>query len=233
MAASITPLLMGDYLAPDGPRAGSRILIVAYLIRAPEVNLLFDTGFPWDGPTVHSDAKDEIETFPRSLAVALESAGSSLDEVDLVANCHLHPDHGGGNFRVAAKPIYIQRAEFENARNPEQAIDWSVVLDTANYQVIEGEREIVPGVSLVATPGHTPGHQSLIVDTKDGNVVLIGQAVPSASDYALLAYHAQLEREGDSRHPQIPEWYSRIEQAEPMEVRFAHDLAVWRPDRVN
>ena len=80
------------------------------------------------------------------------------------------------------------------------------------------------------TPGHTAGHQSLVVETGDGNVVLIGQAVPSASDYALMAYHAQLDNEGDGKHPPLPEWWPRIAGAAPVEVRFAHDLAIWRPD---
>jgi N-acyl homoserine lactone hydrolase len=228
--ATITPMVMGDYLAPDGRNKGSRILIVAYLIRTDGGTILFDSGFPWDGPTIHVDANDAIETFPRSLTDALERIGSSLGAIDAVANCHLHVDHGGGNFRLGELPIFVQRKEFEAARDPDHAIDWAVALDKANYQVIEGEREIAPGVTVVPTPGHTAGHQSLVVETGDGNVVLIGQAVPHASDYALMAYHAQLAEEGDSKHPPLPEWWPRVASEKPAEVRFAHDLAIWRPD---
>jgi N-acyl homoserine lactone hydrolase len=225
---TITPMVMGDYLAPDGRNAGSRILIVAYLVRTDAGTILFDSGFPWDGATIHAEGELAIETFPRSLTDALERVGSSLGKIDAVANCHLHVDHGGGNFRLGELPIFVQRKEFEAARDPDHAIDWAVALDTANYQVIEGEREIAPGVTVVPTPGHTAGHQSLIVETGDGNVALIGQAVSSASDYALLAYHAQLEEEGDGKHPPLPEWWPRIAGSAPVEVRFAHDLAVWR-----
>jgi glyoxylase-like metal-dependent hydrolase (beta-lactamase superfamily II) len=226
--ATITPLVMGDYLAPDGRNAGSRILIVAYLVKSDAGTFLFDSGFPWDEATVHAEGELGIETFPRSLVEALDRVGSSLGKIDAVANCHLHVDHGGGNFRLGELPIFIQRAEFEAARDPDHAIDWAVALDTANYKVVEGERQIAPGVTVVPTPGHTKGHQSLIVETDEGNVVLLGQAAPSASDYALMAYHAQLEDEGDTRHPPLPEWWPRIAGAAPVEVRFAHDLAVWR-----
>jgi glyoxylase-like metal-dependent hydrolase (beta-lactamase superfamily II) len=225
---TITPLVMGDYLAPDGRNAGSRILIVAYLVKTAGGTILFDSGFPWDGATVFNEGDLGIETFPRSLIEALDRVGSSLGKIDAVANCHLHVDHGGGNFRLGELPIFIQRAEFEAARDPDHSIDWAVALDTANYKVVEGERQIAPGVAVVPTPGHTNGHQSLIVETGDGSVVLLGQAAPSASDFALIAYHAQLESEGDKRHPPLPEWWSRIARAQPVEVRFAHDLAVWR-----
>ena len=63
---TITPMVMGDYLAPDGRNAGSRILIVAYLIRTDGATILFDSGFPWDGATVHAEGDLAIETFPRS-----------------------------------------------------------------------------------------------------------------------------------------------------------------------
>jgi N-acyl homoserine lactone hydrolase len=226
--ATITPLVTGDYLAPDGPKQGSRILVVAYLVRCGDLTVLFDTGFPWDGPTVHSEPDVDIETFPRSLAEALESAGSSLDQIDVVANCHLHPDHGGGNYRVGRIPIYIQRPEFEDAHSPEHAIPSSVELDRANYVVIDGEHDLAPGIRLIPTPGHTPGHQSMLVRDDGGATVLLGQAAPGASEYALLAYHRQLEGEGDTRHPLTPRWMPRIESEYPAEVRFAHDLAVWR-----
>jgi N-acyl homoserine lactone hydrolase len=226
--ATITPLLTGDYLAPDGPKQGSRILVVAYLIQRDDVTVLFDTGFPWDGPTVHGEPDVDIETFPRSLAEALRSAGSSLDQIDVVANCHLHPDHGGGNYRVGRTPIYIQRTEFEDARSPEHAIPWSVELDGANYVVIDGEHDLAPGIRLIPTPGHTPGHQSMLVRTDHGTTVLLGQAAPGASEFALLAYHQQLDREGDPKHPPLPEWLDRVTTEQPFEVRFAHDLAVWR-----
>src|SRR5215212_1403666 len=172
-SVKITPLVTGDYLAPDGRNAGSRVLVVAYLVRTSDSSILFDTGFPWEGPTVHSDPDIDVETFPRSIAAALESAGSSIRDVDVVANCHLHPDHGGGNYRVGTRPIYIQRAEFEAARDPEHAIDWSVELDRANYVVLDGETELMPGVRLVPTPGHTAGHQSMFVETARGTVVLL------------------------------------------------------------
>jgi glyoxylase-like metal-dependent hydrolase (beta-lactamase superfamily II) len=226
---TITPMVMGDYLAPDGRNAGSRILIVAYLVKKGGDTILFDSGFPWDGVTVVNEGDVEIQTFPRSLTEALERVGASLGKLDAVANCHLHIDHGGGNFRLGELPIYVQRAEFEAARDPDHAIDWAVALDKANYQVIDGEREVVPGITLVPTPGHTAGHQSLVVETGDGNVVLLGQAVPDASAYALMAYHALLDGEGDAKHPPLPDWWPRIASEKPVEVRFAHDLALWRP----
>lgn len=77
---TIRPMVMGDYLAPDGRNAGSRILIVAYLIRTDGATILFDSGFPWDGATVHAEGELAIETFPRSLTDALDRIGMSLGQ---------------------------------------------------------------------------------------------------------------------------------------------------------
>jgi hypothetical protein len=54
-AATITPFVTGDFLAPPGNRvAGQRVVVVAYLVRHPEALLLVDTGIPFDGPfSVH------------------------------------------------------------------------------------------------------------------------------------------------------------------------------------
>jgi hypothetical protein len=57
-------MVMGDYLAPDGRNAGSRILIVAYLIRTDGGTILFDSGFPWDGATVHAEGTSPSKRFP-------------------------------------------------------------------------------------------------------------------------------------------------------------------------
>ena len=56
-----------------------------------------------------------------------------------------------------------------------------------------------------------------------------GWRIAQASDYALMAYHAQLDEEGDAKHPPLPEWWARVGTSAPVEVRFAHDLAIWRP----
>lgn len=232
-AATIARLISGDYLAPTGHRfAGQRIVAVAYLVRHPDATLLFDTGFPFDAPTSVDEGADALPTFPRRLESLLIEAGTSIADLDLVANCHLHIDHAGGNFRLPSElPIYVQANELAAARLEDEAVVRdALAIEMQAYRPIDGEQEILPGVRLVPTPGHTPGHQSLVVETTDGTVILAGQAVPSATDFASATYAVALEREGSEQVPPYPAWLPTLLAFEPTRVVFAHDLATWERD---
>jgi glyoxylase-like metal-dependent hydrolase (beta-lactamase superfamily II) len=222
----------GDYLAPPASRfAGQRVVAVAYLVRHPDATLLFDTGFPFDEPTSVNEDDDPIPTFPRPLEGLLASAGTSMDRLDMVANCHLHIDHSGGNFRLPTTlPIYVQQTELDEARAEEEAlVRDALATDRLAYRPVDGEHEVLPGLRLVPTPGHTAGHQSLVVNTDGGPVVLLGQAMPSATDFASAVYAISLEAEGSEPVPHYPEWLPRILEFEPVSVALAHDLAIWEP----
>lgn len=225
--------MTGDYRAPAGHRfAGQRIVAVAYLVVRPDATILFDTGFPFDEPITIGEGGDPIETYPRSLVACLEGMGSSIDDIDIVANCHLHIDHAGGNFRLPPElPIYAQEVELADARiDDDPMVRDALAVDQQSYRSISGEHELVAGVRLVPTPGHTPGHQSMVVQTDRGAVVLAGQAVPSATDFAAAMYAVQLEAEGGAPVPAYPTWLPRLLEFEPQRAMFGHDLAVWEAD---
>jgi N-acyl homoserine lactone hydrolase len=115
-------------------------------------------------------------------------------DVLCVINTHLHFDHCGGNRLFAGVPIHVQRREREAAREPDYTVPQWVEFEGATYVEHDGDAEIVPGVRVVPTPGHTPGHQSVLVETEDGLVVVAGdvgytwkQFDASPSGQALLA----------------------------------------------
>jgi N-acyl homoserine lactone hydrolase len=228
--STIVRFVTGDYLAPAGHRfGGQRIVAVAYLIRHPQATILFDTGFPFAVPTTINEGDDGIETFPRTLVACLDAVGSSMSALDMVANCHLHIDHAGGNHLLPPElPIYAQKVELAAARvDEEPLVRDALAIDRLSYRSVSGEYEMVPGVRLVPTPGHTPGHQSLVVETDEGSVVLAGQAVPSATDFAAGVYARRLEADGSPPVPPYPNWLPLLMEFQPVRVMFAHDLAVW------
>lgn len=229
----IDRFVTGDYtMPPDHRLAGQRVFAVAYLIRHPDALVLFDTGFPLDSTFTVVEGDAELTTYPRSLEAALASRQTSLREIDVVANCHLHIDHAGGNHRIpAGTPIHVQETEIRRAREidaaEEELVRDALRLDEKSYRPTDGELELLPGIAIVPTPGHTDGHQSLLVSTDTGTVFLGGQAMPSASDFALAVYARQLEEEGDGPVPPYPAWLPRVLDARPTSAMFAHDLAVW------
>jgi N-acyl homoserine lactone hydrolase len=104
-------------------------------------------------------------------------------DVMCVVNTHLHFDHYGGNRRFPGKPLYVQRVERTAARADGYTIrDW-VEFAGARYVELEGEAELLPGIRVVPTPGHTPGHQSVLVETDDGLVVVAGDVAYTWSQF--------------------------------------------------
>jgi N-acyl homoserine lactone hydrolase len=93
----------------------------------------------------------------------------------MVVNTHLHFDHCGGNRLFPGVPIHVQRRELLDARTQENYTipEW-VDFEGATYVEHDGEAEILPGVRLLPAPGHTAGHQIVVVETDEGPVVLGG-----------------------------------------------------------
>jgi hypothetical protein len=111
---------------------------LGYLVVHPEGTLLFDTGMGGD-PWVDQHYR------PRrtGLELALSTVDVSVDDIDLVANCHLHFDHCGGNAFFAGKPILTQASELVAARN---VVDYTLadLIDTpgTRYEELAGEAEV-------------------------------------------------------------------------------------------
>ena len=193
----------------------------------PRARILFDTGLsPVDEAT-----RERYRPRGTPPEVVLAALDLSPGDVDVVVNCHLHADHAGGNDRFPDTPIYIQRAEIDLAEAgdhtfPEYAYDF----DGADLRVIDGEVEVVPGVRIVPTPGHTAGHQGLVVDTDIGAVLLAGQAFDAASQFGFAAFSHRLAAAGLDAIGESPGWMARVHELDPIRTYFAHDLLVHERD---
>ena len=133
-----------------------------HVVEHPDGRILVDTGM--------IDSKPELdeEWHPSFDASAIPR------DVAFVINTHLHFDHCGGNRLFAGTPIYVQRTERKAAREPGYTVPEWVEFPDAQYVELDGEQEVASGVRVLPTPGHTDGHQAVLVDTEDGLVVVGG-----------------------------------------------------------
>ena len=227
MRSSVTRLLVGGFLAPESVAPGERLVVNAWVVRHPEATVLVDTG-------IGEHVPPEDVTSMRFLRTPITDALARVDlqpaDVDLVINCHLHVDHAGGNVHFRGTPIVVQPAELAAARGPDYTVAEDVDLDGGRYEEREGEHEPLPGIRVLSTPGHSPGHQSVAVDTDAGTLVLAGQCFRDASGFARALTAMRLAHQGYEDPPNYPAWMERIVELNPYRVAFGHDLAVWQPD---
>jgi N-acyl homoserine lactone hydrolase len=197
-----------------------------YVIDHPDGILLVDTGMGAD-----PDVDDHYRPVRRHLGDAVHSLGFDLEDVRYIVNCHLHFDHCGGNPTLADRTFYVQRIELETARSTgSYTLPQLVDPPGLHYEVLDGEAEVLDGVVIIPTPGHTDGHQSVVVTSGDGTVVVAGQCHDSATAYAADVLALRARQEGDPDIPVItPAWLERLQVMDPRRVVFAHDQAVWEP----
>jgi N-acyl homoserine lactone hydrolase len=214
--------------------------VLGYLVRHEAGVFLFDTGMGSD-PGVDSWYQPHRIPLPQALA----TAGLQVRDVGHVVNCHLHFDHCGGNPMLAGRPIWCQRRELDDAAKPDYTLASLVDFAGAAYELLDGDAEIAPGLWVLATPGHVPGHQSLAVRCADGTVIVAGQAYDTAGEFGLVARSVSSSRSARSSSPAHPgespthptgpapappPWLDRLLALDPARVVFAHDEAVWEAE---
>jgi N-acyl homoserine lactone hydrolase len=199
---------------------------LGYVIDHPQGRVLIDTGM---GSAPDVDAHYRPHRI--SLDSALAGTGIRRDDVTMIVNCHLHFDHCGGNPQLAGRPIVTQRVELQAARSTtDYTIPELVESPGLQYEQLDGETEILPGVLVVPTPGHTAGHQSVVVRQRDGSVIVAGQSHDTATAYAADALAWRAAGDGhDAELPVTPAWLARLAELDPRRVFFAHDNSVWEP----
>lgn len=178
-----------------GPGLRKAMSVLSYLVVHPRGMLLWDTGID-DAIAGLADGRRIIDaiTFrvPRTLAGQLAGIGVDPAAVPLVGLSHLHIDHVGNLGLFPAATVLVQEAEVDAAFGP-AAEELTYIpqayaaLDRSRIRPVAGEHDVFGDGSVVMTPmpGHTPGHQGLLVTlARSGPILLAGDVSYSARDYA-------------------------------------------------
>jgi N-acyl homoserine lactone hydrolase len=170
--------------------------VFGWLIERPDGNVLVDTGMVDSTPELDAEWGPVLRPWP------------DLGNVVAVINTHLHFDHCGGNRRFAGIPTYVQRAELEAAVAPDYLVEWAR-FPGESYVELDGDAEVFDGISVLFTPGHSPGHQAVVV----GDTVLGGDVTYSMRE--LIGGATDSIR--------------RIHALRPRRVYLAHHRDPWLP----
>lgn len=143
---------------------------------------------------------------------ALKAAGVSVKDVEMVILTHLHWDHAGNCDLFPDARVVVQEAELRYAiapnrffrrgyLSPESGWILPPPFVVPNLSTVRGECELAPGVSVVPTPGHTPGSQAVVVQTAAGPYCITGDAMMTYDNLKWdtpPGYHVDVEASMDS-----------------------------------
>ena len=139
---------------------------------------------------------------PTALEDAIRNAGFQPSDVTLVINTHLHFDHAGGDTVMredgAVEPSFpgvrhvVQLGEWQFAHVQNERVRASYLLpnfeplnEAGLFEFVEGVVEIIPGIRVLPTPGHTPGHQSVLIESEGESALYLGDLVPTSAHLPL------------------------------------------------
>jgi len=153
--------------------AGTPISLGVYiwLVEGAGKNVLIDTGCAADYLNSIGFPSEQVSTQEEELA----KVGLTVDDIDVVVLTHLHSDHARDVAKFRNATLVVQKSELEFAANPHPIqAGWFVELPQDRLQVVDGDQEILEGIRVVHTPGHTPGGQSILIETESGITGLCG-----------------------------------------------------------
>ncbi len=180
---SITPLLTGVRNPDQGIMTyqqgyGKRIWlpIWVFLVRGNGHNILVDTGLDENELFTPPQFTDETGLEPASLLDCLAKENLSAEDIDTVINTHLHDDHCGNNALFTKAVFYAHRVEIDFCNSPhplDHRYD-NYFIEGLTFSILEGSKELFPGLSVMHSPGHTLGCLSVKVTTGEGDAVITG-----------------------------------------------------------
>jgi glyoxylase-like metal-dependent hydrolase (beta-lactamase superfamily II) len=153
-----------------------RLPVIGVLAHGPGGWLLIDTGLSEtmrDAASASRIYRSRAPELPPgdALVEALDACGLALSDIAAVAISHLHVDHTGGlGHFTHSVPVFIQRRELDFGLGPAEMDAHAYVREDyaergIDWQVLDGDAELMPGVDSIFTPGHTPGHMSFRLRT--------------------------------------------------------------------
>jgi N-acyl homoserine lactone hydrolase len=223
----------------EGGKGQIDLPIPAYLVEHPKGTALFDTGMH---PDCRHDPAGRIGSWVTRLfsfdyrpgeeiSARLAAIGRDPAKIDLIINSHFHFDHVGGNALIPNATMVVQRREWDTGTNPDIAARRG--FDRRDFDLghqrflLDGEHDVFGDGTVVClpTPGHTPGHQSLRVRLRAGEVVLAADACY----FCRTLREKRLPQNVDDRAAMLAS-LDRLAALEQRGARifFGHDDEFWR-----
>ncbi|MFI5449565.1 MAG: N-acyl homoserine lactonase family protein [Candidatus Bathyarchaeia archaeon] len=147
-------------------------------IETDEAKILVDTGYSLEHAKKYLAFEDPWQTPEQRVDNQLRKIGVQPEQIDIVLHTHLHFDHCGNNNLFPKATFIVQKEEMRHAYVPDKFEALGYLRDDfdipgLHYELVTGEQRVVEGVTTVMTPGHTAGHQTVLVECKDEGLLIL------------------------------------------------------------
>jgi glyoxylase-like metal-dependent hydrolase (beta-lactamase superfamily II) len=195
----VVPKVLWEKKSPPDEKNRVRLRANSLLVRAGGKNILIETGngTKWDAKLRTIYAVQDGDP----LIDSLKRAGVGPEEIDIVINTHLHFDHCGGNTRVSGNRLVpsfanaryiVQWAELEHARNPTERDrasyfpeNFEPISEESRWEFLDGNAEIVPGISVTLIPGHNASIQAVTISGGGNSLAFVADLFPTRHHISL------------------------------------------------
>jgi N-acyl homoserine lactone hydrolase len=214
------------YLMQVGIMPEYQIPIVCYLLQTGDGrNILIDSGLPEIIPEDTSEFENGVDVIEQ-----LASLGLKPDDIDTVISTHYDGDHAGRHAAFTKAQYVVQRVHhLDAATNPRFASirsEWDQPME--RIRLVDGDTELLPGLELIETSGHVPGHQSVLVRLpKTGAVLLTIDAVPFAEGFTRDTQDDGSDPDAEAIRASTIKLLDLVEQEQIGLVIFGHDTEQW------
>ncbi len=202
--------------------------VYGYLIDHPDGPIVVDTGVGVGNALIDETYRPKLT----GLVEALRAWDVELSDVTMVVNSHLHFDHCGQNNLLygGGAQFFVQRAEVAAVESdPFYTVSEWALGPSESRRVVDGDAAVAEGVTLLATPGHTRGHQSVLVEAGEERVVIGAQVVWQADEFEReVASDANVDPVDDLRRAAV-ESIRKLKALRPRAVHFSHCSSYHRP----
>jgi N-acyl homoserine lactone hydrolase len=214
------------YLMQVGSMPEYGIPIVCYLVQtADDKNILIDSGLPEIIPEEASEFENGQDVIEQ-----LASIGLTPDDIDTVISTHYDLDHAGRHAAFTKAHYVVQRMHhLDAATNPRFALtrpQWDQPME--RIRLVDGDTELLPGLELIETSGHVPGHQSVLVRLPETGVVLLPiDAVPFGEGFTRDAQDDDDTPDAEAIRASTIKLLDLVEREHIGLIIFGHDEAQW------
>jgi len=155
---------------------GKRIILPIYVfyIKGADKNILIDTGL--EEFMIPEGVNETYGIDILEFEDALAAFNLQPEDIDIIIHTHLHNDHCENDYKCTNANVYVQKSEHEFMKKP-HPIDhryYPDILDDVNVITVQGDTNIIEGIDVILTPGHTVGGQSVMINTERGKAVITG-----------------------------------------------------------